>query len=102
MKIKEAMKLTNLQYSTERKGPFKLYVYEPGSPFHKGGVWFQKVPQYPDEEITTELAHNRAFAAVAEGCEVRICDGGDMLVFHAKDGKVLYPKAPRSFWEEIQ
>jgi len=92
-------KLTELQYGEDRKGPFKMYIYEPHSEYHRGGVWFRKKPLYPDEEITTAQAHNRAFAAVAKGLEVRICDGGDMLVFHAKDGKILYPENPKEFWE---
>ncbi len=92
--------LTELQYSNEREGPWRLYIYGPDG-YHSGGQWFRKKPKYPDEEITTAQAHNRALVAVSEGKEVRITDGGDMLVFHAKGGKVLYPAEPKKFWEEI-
>lgn len=92
--------LTELQYSTERKGPFALYIYDENG-YHTGKQWFRAKPLYAGEEITTGQAHNLAFAAVAKGLEVRACDGGDMLVFHAKDGKVLYPADAAAFWEEI-
>lgn len=91
--------LTTLQYSTDRKGPWKLYIYDQTG-YHDGGQWFRAKPKYPDEEITTAQAHNLAFVAVAKKQEVRICDGGDMLVFHAKDGKILYPENAKEFWEE--
>ena len=37
------------------------------------------------------------------GREVRICDGGDFLVFHSKDGKILHPAGTSEsvFWESI-
>jgi hypothetical protein len=43
-------------------------------------------------------AHSLATEAFAAGREVRICDGGDMLVFHAKGNAVLYGA---TFWEDI-
>jgi hypothetical protein len=90
--------LTELQYSSERKGPFALVIYEAGSAYHHGKQWFRNKPKYPDEEISSWEALQRVESAIAEGREVRICDGGDMLVYHAKDGEVLYGK---KFWEEI-
>jgi hypothetical protein len=93
--------LTELQYSSERKGPFGLVIYEPGSDLHRGKQWFENVPKYPDEEITTMEAMYRAQKAILEGREVRIVDKSDLLVFHAKGGKVLYPNNPEKFWEEI-
>ena len=89
--------LTQLQYSTDRKGPFALYVYDANG-YHRGPQWFRDKPKYPDEEITTAQAHNRAFAANAKQLEVRVTDPGDMLVFHCKDGKVLYGE---NFWHEV-
>jgi hypothetical protein len=89
--------LTQLQYSTDRRGPFKLYVYRPDG-FHEGGVWFRPAPKYPDEEITVLEAEKRTLKAIAEGREVRICDGGDMLVFHAKGGKILHRE---NFFQEV-
>ena len=84
-------KLEDLQYSNETKGPFKLYIYEPNSQYHRGGVWFRKGPmKYPEEEIPFDSAVERVAGAMADGREVRICDGGDMLVFHAKGAKILY------------
>lgn len=88
--------LTELQYSEDRQGPWKLYVYEPNSEYHRGGVWFRKgKPEYPDEEIEFAIAKEKCDDAMRDGREVRICDGGDMLVFHAKGDTVLYGE---TFW----
>lgn len=77
--------LTELQYSQDRKGPFALYIFEPNSPYHPGKTWFSRVPQYPEEgEITCTEAMVRTLEAAAQGREVRICDCGDMLVYHCK------------------
>ena len=93
--------LTELQYSTDRKGPWKLYIYESDG-YHRGGQWFRNPPlKYHDEEITSNEAHSRTSAAITAKREVRICDGGDMLVFHSENGRVIYPAKPREFWREI-
>jgi hypothetical protein len=90
------------QYSEDRKGPFRLYVYGDDN-YHSGTQCFRKEPlKYPDEEITIREAMLRASAAQVKGHEVRITDGGDMLVYHHKGGKLLYPKPPADFWKEIQ
>lgn len=90
--------LTTLKYSTDRRGPWKLYVFEPNSKYHRGGVWFRATPKYPDEEITTAEAEKRTSEAIKAKREVRICDGGDMLVFHAENGAVVYGE---KFFQEI-
>jgi hypothetical protein len=97
----ETFTLTDLQYSDDRRGPFRLYIYRRDG-LHDGGQWFRNKPKHPDEEITTGQAHNRTFAAVAKGLEVRITDSGDMLVYHARGGKVLFPNDPKAFWEGLQ
>jgi hypothetical protein len=91
--------LTELQYAEQGEGPWKLYVYnEEGK--HYRPKWFRKGEmKYPDKEITVLDAFCHAETARVQGREVRICDGGDMLVYHAKDGKVLYPPDDsRQFW----
>ena len=90
--------LTTMQYSEDRKGPWKMYIYEPNSEYHRGGQWFAKRVRYPDEEISVPIAHTLYEQVFAAGREIRICDGGDMLVLHAKGGKVLYGE---NFWNEI-
>jgi hypothetical protein len=98
----EHHELTELQYSHDRKGPFRLYIYEPNSECHCGGIWFQRVPQYPEEgEISCAEAMVLALEAQSAGREVRICDAGDMLVYHQKGGKILYPQPIGNFWSEI-
>lgn len=90
--------LTQLQYSTERTGPFALYIYEPNSEFHRGKIWFRNKVKYPREEISTANAKERVDKAMSEKREIRICDGGDMLVFHAVNGIVQYGD---TFWQEV-
>jgi hypothetical protein len=96
--------LTELQYATPAKGGvFKLYVYDHGQ-YHSGGQWFVgngRRIHYADEEISTAAARALAEAAVERGQEVRICDGGDMLVYHSVDGKQLYPAPDVSFWSQL-
>jgi hypothetical protein len=92
--------LTELQYSQDQRGPWKIYVYEPNSEYHRGGVWFRKgLIKYPEEEITAAEAKERADWAIKEGREVRICDSGDMLVFNSRGGEILYPPDPEAFWK---
>ena len=90
--------LDDLMYSNDRVGPWRLYIYEIGSPYHRGGQWFSKQIKYADEEILVAEAGKRAFAAIAEGREVRVTDSGDNLVFHSLGGRVEYGA---SFWDEI-
>lgn len=91
--------LTKLQHSEDRKGPWRLYIFEPHSEFHRGGVWFSDKPKYPEEgEITTAQALTRCANAVSEGREVRVCDGGDMLVYHFREGRVLHGA---TFWKDV-
>ena len=89
--------LTELMYSTDRKGPWALYVYYPNG-YHSGKQWFARPVRYPDEQLGVGQAKARAEAAIAAGNEVRVTDGGDELVFHSKNGKTLYGEG---FWEEI-
>jgi len=90
--------LTQLQYSEDRQGPWKLYVYNANSAFHGGGVWFRRgKAKYPDEELSWTAAKVKCANAMRNGREVRICDGGDMLVFHAKGASILYGE---KFWDD--
>ena len=69
---------------------------------HFGGKWFRRGPmEYPDEEITAQEAKDRAKVSIKHNLEVRICDTGDMLVFHAVNGKVVYPDNPDEFWKAV-
>jgi len=93
--------LSTLQYSNDREGPWRLYIYEADG-FHRGGQWFRKPPlKYADEEITAIEALKLAAFALRDKKEIRVCDGGDALVYHAKDGKCLYPPDGGNFWMEI-
>lgn len=94
--------LTELMYSNDRKGPFRLYIYGQDG-LHSGGQWVNRVIKYPDEEIDCQEMMVRTMEAAAEGREVRICDGGDMLVYHCVGANILYPdkEAMHTFWNEI-
>jgi hypothetical protein len=92
--------LTELQHSDDLSGPFRLYIYESDGK-HRGGTWVRQVPKYPDEEITTKEAMYRALEAAAQGKEVRICDCGDMLVYHCRGANVLHPQPIGDFWKNF-
>jgi len=89
--------LTELQYSEDHEGPWQIYCFNHNG-YHLGGKWFSKTMKYPDEEITIDRAYRMAIEAIADVREVRVCDGGDNLVFHSKDGKILFGE---TFWEDI-
>lgn len=91
--------LTELQYSNDRKGPWRLYIYEADGVHHRGGASFGK--ETDDEVISIVEAKVKALSAMGAGREVRVTDGGDNLVFHAKGPNILYP-ATGDFWKEIQ
>lgn len=90
--------LDQLQYADDRKGPFRLYIFDKDG-MHNGSRWFRKFPKY-SEEITIPAAQVITEEAVTLRKEVRITDSGDMLVYHAIDGKVVYP-AQGDFWQEV-
>jgi hypothetical protein len=91
-------KLTQLQYSQDRKGPFQLYVFGRDGRSYTVRTWFAKPVTFPDEEIPIAEARELATAAISHGQEVRVCDAGDELVFHSAGGKTIYGDR---FWEEI-
>ncbi len=94
--------LNELQYSSDRKGPLQLFIFEPHSQVHHGGVWFEHLPSYPEEgEITTDEAKARFEWAMREKREIRICNSGDMLVLHAREGKLVYPETAEEFWSSL-
>lgn len=94
-------KLTQLQYSTNRSGSLKLYRFNSNG-YHGGGQFMAKMVRYPDEEITIVEGKNLAEIHMAEGGEVRICNSGDELVFHAKGSEVIYPpQGAEVFWNSV-
>jgi hypothetical protein len=96
--LAEVHTITELQYAEIGEGPWKIYCYQHDG-YHSGGMWFRKGPmKYPDEEITLSEAKRRSDAYIAKGLEVKVCDGGDMLVFHSVNGAVVYGEG---FWEAV-
>jgi hypothetical protein len=94
----EVHTLTENSYAEIGEGPWRLYLYGADG-FHGGGRWFRKGPmQYPDEEITFAEAQKRSDENIRQNLEVRICDGGDNLVFHSEHGVVLHGE---DFWEVL-
>ena len=96
--LAEVHTITELQYAEIGEGPWKLYIYGTKDLY---GVtkWFRKGEiKYPDEEISLREAKRRSDENIANLREVRICDGGDMLVFHSVNGAVVYGDG---FWEAV-
>lgn len=90
--------LSELQYSTDRKGPWRLYVYNADGTGYEVRQYFSRHIRYPDEEVPIQTAKQLTDAALAKNREVRITDGGDFLVFHAQHGRIVYGE---NFWKEI-
>ena len=94
--------LTQLQYSDDRNGTLRLYVYRLDGRGYEIRQFFARTIRYPDEEISVPAAKLLCDAAVDLGREVRITNGGDLFVFHARDGEVIWPKSGAdSFWREV-
>ena len=89
---------TELQYSEDEKGPWQLYIYSADGRGYETKQWFGRQTEYPDEEITVEKARDLVRAAFGGGREIRIVDGGDMLVFHAIGDRVQYGKP---WWNKV-
>jgi hypothetical protein len=90
--------LTELQYTEDSEGPWALYIFGDDG-LHSGCQYFAKVVEYEDEQIAVGEAMRRAVEAIAQKKEVRVCEGGDRLVFHSQDGKTTYGEG---FWEATQ
>jgi hypothetical protein len=83
---------TELQYAKPVKGePKKLYLYN-AEGFHTRPVWFTSGPlDFLEPEVPLPIAWAAISRHMEQGLEVRVTDGGDMLLFHAKGGEILYP-----------
>ena len=92
--------LTELIYDTDLHGALALHIYN-----HAGRYttqYFRATPRYPDEETTARKARFQAEQAIREGREVRITNGSDFLVFHAKDGELIHPPCGKEeFWRQV-
>jgi len=98
--VDNRFELTELIHSTDLEGPFRLYIYGPDG-YHSGGMWFESVPKYPEEEITSREAKAGVEASILSGREVRITNSSDFLVYHAINGQVIYPPDPEAFWRAV-
>ena len=98
----EEHNLTELQYAQPQKGEdLKLFLYDK-SGFHSAAIWFTSgVIRYPDEQTSAEIAKSVVERHIAQNLEVRITDAGDLLVFHARHGRVLYPSSAEQFWSLV-
>ena len=90
--------LTELQYSEDEKGPWQLYIYRADGMGYQTNTWFARKIDYPGEEINVHEARDLTRAAFDSGREIRIVDGGDMLVFHAIGNRVLYGQ---QWWKKV-
>ena len=96
----EFQTLTELQYSVP-SWPLRLFIFHEDG-YHRGGIWFEPKPRYPEEgELSTEQALPLILAAIEQGREVRIANGGDLLVFHSVDGVTLFPESWSVFWAAV-
>lgn len=90
--------MTTLQYAEPTEGPWKLYIFNVDGRTGKS-QWFDRKPiGNTSREITAQNAKEQTALAVLERRQVKITDFGDILVFHAVDGKVLHPSDPEAMW----
>lgn len=94
--------LTELQYAQPQKGEdFKLFLFGADG-FHSGAIWFTSgAIRYPDEQTSADVAKHLVERHMREKLEVRICNGGDLLVFHSIGGRQLYPVNGADFWSRV-
>lgn len=90
--------LNDLQYADTRAGRFCLYRSNDGQ--HGLPIRFS-VPKDPAGALGPEAARGSALAWQALGLEVRVVDSGDCVVFHAKNGRIVYPRQG-DFWAEVE
>lgn len=64
--------------------PLRLYVFDADG-MHDGGKWLRS-----ESQLSDAMAGPIRVAVEAKR-EVRITDTGDSLVFHARDGEILFP-----------
>lgn len=82
--------LTGLEHAQEAdEFPLLLYIYYQNG-FYSGAKYLGN-----SEELKTAF-EREIVPAIREGREVRICDADDFLCFHAKGGKVVYPRNGRT------
>ena len=96
----QVLTLTELQYAPTGDGPWKIYLFnEDGYYDRENKYWFRRGKmKYPAEECTIEHAKKCADEWTERGLEVKITDGGDMLVFHSVNGEIVYGP---NFWREV-
>jgi hypothetical protein len=75
-----------IQYATDATYPLFLWLYTEDG----------KLPPFGAERVENERELNTYLQVcesyIREGREVRIVDRGDMMVFHARNGKIEYPQ----------
>jgi hypothetical protein len=82
----DVVTLSDLQYHTGDAPlfPARLYLFGADGR-HSGGKWLRT------EADLREALDTTVRAALIAKREVRITDPGDMLVFHAVDGEIVFP-----------
>lgn len=82
-------------------GPWGLYIFNEDG-YHPDALWFtNKVGSdhwRAGEPVPAGGAKNLYDVALADGREIRITDGGDLLVHHVVAGEILHGA---EFWSEV-
>lgn len=83
--MSDVVTLTDLQYHPDDAPLYPARLYE----FDENGRYGRPLVVHNDTELEYHLKRIKPF--VEAGREIRITDPGDRLVFHAKDGAVVFP-----------
>lgn len=97
--------LTRLQYANiVPKQILRMYIYGRDHK-HSGAILIATDGErYRKTGYLSAMdAASMEMMARSQGFEVRITDPGDMLVFHSKDGEILYPQGITGgeFWSKL-
>jgi hypothetical protein len=88
-----------LIYDDKMSGWLRLYIYQRNG-YHSGGLWFGPDVTFPDLSVAS--ARRCTEAAMADGREVRITNGSDFLVFHARGNELIHPSDAQAFWSDVE
>lgn len=100
IEIDEALALKQLMYDNRCGGPLNLYLFDAAGR-HSGPQRFLQTVSDTENEISVPEARARAEQHARTGGEVRITSPHDLVVYHVRDGVLIFPPENRVefFWE---
>jgi len=100
------VKLTEFMYAEPVKGSVMRLYFIDSDGTHHGPIRFTSGDidqEHKGVLVDVFTASALEMSARERGIETRVTDSGDMLLFHSKDGTILYPKdtSGGDFWGKV-